>query len=187
MKTNKQFAHDTMVGKQWEMQLHAALADYLPGLTPPAELEVVDGLPLGGWGYEPDMRLEVSLEAKVRLAGNFKFTCAKDYPFDSIIVNEVYKTHPPTMTHDEYLRLPIADQVSRMKPFHSYWIASADLSHVAVIAPSTKPCWFQQEMWSPKDRRTARNWLCPLVTPAGRPIVLFGKFPEDIPKLLTRL
>lgn len=187
MKSNKQFVSDIEAGNAWEFALHSELAQYLHGITKPSEITKVDGMYPGGFGYEPDMTITSSLEAKVRLAKNFTFTSAIDYPFDSIFVNEVYKTCQRNMEVKDYLRLSQQEQLVYMKPFHSYWIASADMSHVAVISPATKPCWFQREVYSAKDRRPALNWCCPLKTDSGRPVVLFGKFPDDVPQLLTRL
>lgn len=187
MKTNEQFAADIVAGNQWEVSLHRQLAQYLHGLTEPASVAMAGGVVVGGFSYVPDMQIVSSLEAKVRLDSRFDFTCADDFPFKSIYVNEVYKTHQENITTDEYLALPMVRQLSLMKPFHSYWIGSTSQRHVAVIGPSTKPVWFQEKVYSKKDRRHALNWCCPIRMPDGRPVVRFGKFPEDIPKLLTCL
>lgn len=187
MKTDEQFQADIKAGNSWETNLWHELAKYLHGLPQPEQVEHMGDRVLGGFGYAPDMAVPSSIEAKIRLAGNFRFTSAKDFPFQSIIVNEVYKTHQENITSADYLRLKPLEQLVYMKPFHSYWIASCDMTHVALIRPATKPLWFQQQMWSPKDRRYALNWLCPLNYPNGTPAVLFGAFPNDVPQLLTQV
>lgn len=187
MKSNRQFVSDIEAGNEWEFRLHEQLSKYLHGLTEPEKIVREGGMVAGGFSYVPDMQVASSLEAKVRLDSRFNFTCAGDFPFKSIYVNEVYKTHQENITTDDYLALPMVQQLSLMKPFHSYWIGSTSQNHVAVVGPATKPVWFQERVWSKKDRRYALNWCCPICLPDGRPVVRFGKFPDDIPKLLTCL
>jgi hypothetical protein len=187
MKTDGQFRRDIAIGNAWEAKLYRELSAFIHGLTEPEQAQVVNGMVAGGFGYDPDMQVLVSLEAKVRLDTRFDFTNASDFPYRSIIVNEVYKTHQDNITTEDYLALPVHRQLTLMKPFHSYWVGNYSQTHVAVISPATKPVWFQQRVYSPKDRRDALNWCCPIVMPDGRPVVQFGKFPDDIPKLLTRL
>jgi hypothetical protein len=204
MKTDQQFAEDIAAGNGWEVELWAELRKYLHGLEKPLPAETMNGKVIGGFGYQPDMQLksmvlankrdaqfygdcQVSLEAKVRLGSGFDFTCATDFPYDDIIVNEVYKTHPITMTEAQYLKLSLMEQKVFMRPFHSYWIGATNRRHVAVICPATKPLWTQRSVFSPKDRRVALNWMCPVKKPTGGPCILFGKFPEDVPRLLTYL
>lgn len=202
VKTKEQFAEDCSHGNSWELALGEELRRYAPSLSPfRGAIYGAGNKVVGGFALDPDFqalaKVEVvakdekwwatdskSVEAKIRLADQFMFTCADDYPYDTIIVNEVYKTRPEHMTADEYLALNQFDQLVYMHWFHSYWIGSADKKHVALILPCTKPLWKQEWMWSPKDRRKALNWLCPIRS-GGRDRVLFGRFPEDVPKLLT--
>lgn len=204
MKTDAQFAADLEVGNAFEKELYAALGKYLYDLEAPPIPDVFNGKIIGGFIYKPDMKLrsivavkgskdeqfyagvQASLECKVRL-GQFKFTTADDYPFEDIIVNEVYKTSPEHVTEHDYLRMTIQEQKAYMRPFHSYWIANSAQSHVAVICPATKPLWIQKQTYSPKDRRSALNWHCPIRKPDGKPAVFFGRFPDDVGHLLTRL
>jgi hypothetical protein len=187
MKSDEQFCKDIAAGNSWEQELWDGLSAFIHGIPRPRIAQQMGNRMLGGFSYESDMKIPSSLEAKIRLASSFAFTCADDYPFDSIIVNEVYKTKQDHQTRDEYLCLTLVEQLVYMRPFHSYWIASCDRKHVAVIRPVTKPLWFQKSMWSPKDKRHALNWMCPLFYPNGDPAVLFGRFPEDIKQLLTHL
>jgi len=204
MKTDEQFAADIDQGNEWELELWDCLRKYLHGLERPVGAEKVGQKVVGGFGYQPDMRLKsmviankkdasfygdcmVSVEAKVRLGSGFDFTCAADFPYPDLIVNEVYKTHPMTMTESQYLKLSMMEQKVCMRPFHSYWIGATNRKHVAVVCPATKPLWTQKQMFSPKDRRAALNWMCPISKPTGGPCVLFGKFPDDVPRLLTYL
>jgi hypothetical protein len=204
MKTDQQFAEDIERGNTWELRLYEELSKYLYGLTEPEVAETFEGRVIGGFSYVPDIQVEqlvvakgglderfygtqtASIECKLRL-GQFRFTSADDYPYPTVIVNEVYKTGPRNLTPSEYLALSQDDQKARMRPFHSYWIASSDGNHVAVICPATKPLWIQKATYSPKDRRPALNWECPLRKPNGGPAVLFGRFPEDVRHLLTYL
>lgn len=203
MKTDEQFALDIEAGNSWESRLYGELSKYLD-LTEPEPAETYEGKVIGGFVYEPDMlvrRMVVAkggkdemfygecvsaVEAKIRL-GEFRFSSADDYPYPTIFVNEVYKTAPRNLTPGDYLALPIAEQRARMRPFHSYWIASSDGENVAVICPATKPLWSQAQVFSPKDRRPALNWQCPIRKPGGGSAVLFGKFPDDVGRLLTYL
>ena len=204
MKTDEQFAADIAVGNAWEQELWRHLGKDIPGTEPPVEPDRFGDKIVGGFTYKPDMKLRsmvvaqgsiderwyagvcVSLECKVRL-GQFKFTDANDFPFPDIIVNEVYKTSPEHITDHAYLKLSMAEQKAYMRPFHSYWIGSSDRRHVAVICPATKPLWTQQQTYSPKDRRSALNWHCPIKKPQGGNAVFFGRFPDDVGHLLTRL
>mgnify|MGYP003325765297 CR=1 FL=1 len=204
MKTDEQFAADIAVGNAWEWELWEQLRKYLHDLEPPPMPDRFGDKIIGGFDYKPDMKLQsmvvanggkdalwyagvkVSLECKVRL-DEFRFTSAEDFPYPDIIVNEVYKTSPEHITDHDYLRLPLAAQKSFMRPFHSYWIGSSDKKHVAVICPATKPIWVQRQTYSRKDRRSALNWHCPIKKPGGGNAVFFGKFPDDIGHLLTRL
>lgn len=181
MKSQRQFRADIASGYEWETQLHRCLAQYLYGLAAPRQNEVVDGVVLGGFDDGPDMQVATSVEAKIRLSASFRFTDAASYPFPTVIVNEVYKTRPDNMTVASYMALPLLDQLALMRPFHSYWIASSDRLHVAVVTPATKHLWRQERMISRKDRRAAINWVCP------REAVLFGRFPADVKYLLTRM
>lgn len=204
MKTDEQFAADIAIGNAWEQELWRQLSTYLHGIEQPVEPDRFGDKIIGGFDYKPDMKLrsmvvaqsgrdtrfyaavQVSLECKVRL-GQFMFTSADDFPYPDIIVNEVYKTSPEHITDHDYLRMPVAAQKAYMRPFHSYWIGSSDRRHVAVICPATKPLWVQRQTYSPKDRRSALNWHCPIKKPGGGNAVFFGKFPEDVGHLLTRL
>lgn len=204
MKTDKQFAEDLAIGNAFEMDLWRALSRYIHGIDQPFEPDRLGDKVIGGFEYRPDLKVKavitaqsgydarfyagvgLAVECKVRL-GEFKFTGPDDFPFPDIIVNETYKTSPDHVTESQYLRMSIQEQKSFMRPFHSYWIASSTRSHVAVICPATKPLWFQKQTYSPKDRRPALNWHCPIAKPGGGNAVLFGKFPEDVPHLLTRL
>lgn len=204
MKTDEQFSADIAEGNAFELELWSKLSKYIHGLEPPMQAERFGGKVIGGFTYRPDMKVKAvvvaqgsiderfyagvscSIEAKVRL-GEFRFTCADDYPFPDIIVNEVYKTSPEHISWNDYSRLSLQDQKSYMRPFHSYWIGSSDRRHVAVICPATKPLWFQQVTYSSKDRRPATNWHCPIRKADGKPAVFFGKFPDDVGHLLTRL
>lgn len=202
MKTDDQFSEDIEQGNEWERQLWAELSKYIYGLEEPVPADRVGEKVVGGFLYEPDMKVKTlvavnqkdkefygetiaSIEAKVRLGSGFDFTCADDFPYPDLIVNEVYKTHPRNMTPGDYLKLPVDRQKAMMRPFHSYWIASTSRRHVAVVIPATKPLWSQRAIYSPKDRRPALNWMCPIRRANGRPAVLFGKFPEDVERLLT--
>ena len=204
MKTDEQFAGDLAKGCAFELDLFAELGRYLHGLEAPPVPDVFEGKVIGGFIYKPDMRLRAmvvanggkdalfyggvyeSLECKIRL-GEFHFTNADDYPFPDIIVNEVYKTSPAHISEAKYTAMSIQEQKSYMRPFHSYWIANTARTHVAVICPATKPLWFQKLTYSPKDRRAANNWHCPIRKPAGGNAVFFGRFPDDVGHLLTRL
>lgn len=203
MKTDEQFAADIDQGNAWEREIWSTLRQYIWGLEAPTRAIKHGDKVIGGFTYQPDMGLKsmvitnskdsrfygdckVSLECKVRLRG-FDFTGPDDFPYDDVIVNEVYKTAPCDMTESQYLALPADEQKARMRPFHSYWIGSSDRKHVAVICPATKPLWIQRTIYSPLDRRPARNWCCPIRRENGRPAVLFGKFPEDVKRLLTYL
>lgn len=204
MKTDEQFASDIAIGNAWEMHLWRHLSRYIHGIDQPVEPDRFGDKIIGGFEYRPDMKVKamavaqsghdarfyagvsMAIEAKVRLGG-FHFTSADDFPFEDIIVNEVYKTSPEHLSEQEYLRLKLQEQKSYMRPFHSYWIGSSDQRHVAVICPATKPLWFQKNTYSPKDRRPALNWHCPIKKPGGGNAVFFGKFPEDVGHLLTRL
>jgi hypothetical protein len=204
MKTDEQFAQDIDQGNEWEKQLWAELSKYIYGLTAPVAAEKVGEKVVGGFLYKPDMAVKTlvavnqrdrefygetiaSIEAKVRLGSGFDFTGADDFPYPDLIVNEVYKTAPQHMTPGDYLKLSVQEQKTLMRPFHSYWIASTSRQHVAVVIPATKPLWTQKSLYSPKDRRPALNWMCPIRRENGRQAVLFGKFPEDVPRLLTYL
>jgi hypothetical protein len=205
VKTDEQFAADIAEGVAFERELFNVLAEYIHGLEPPQIPDHFDGKIIGGFSYQPDMKLrtmvvaqggkderfyagvQASLECKVRL-GEFMFTSADDFPYPDIIVNEVYKTGPQHLTEAAYSKLSIANQKTFMRPFHSYWISNSKHSHVAVICPATKPLWTQRQTYSPKDRRSALNWHCPIRKPGGNGnAVFFGRFPEDVPHLLTRL
>lgn len=204
MKTDEQFAADFAVGSAFEFELWRQLSRYIYGLEEPVAPDKYGDKVIGGFGYTPDMKVKsmvvsqsgydqrfyagvkVALEAKIRL-GEFLFTSADDYPFDDIIVNEVYKTAPDHVSQHDYLKLSMPDQKSYMRPFHSYWIASSDRSHVAVICPATKPLWFQGKTYSYKDRREALNWHCPIRKADGKPAVFFARFPDDVGHVLTRL
>lgn len=204
MKTDEQFAEDIAHGNRFELALWSHLSKYIYGLVPPVEAERLGNKVIGGFTYRPDMKAQavvtaqgslderfygetcVAIEAKIRL-GQFKFTCADDFPFDDIICNEVYKTAPAHISWNDYSKLSLKDQLSYMRPFHSYWIANSEQTHVAVICPATKPLWFQRKTFSPKDRRVAMNWHCPIRKPDGKPAVFFGRFPDDVGHLLTRL
>lgn len=204
MKTDEQFAADLAIGNKWEMDLWRQLSRYIHGIDAPVQPDRFGEKIIGGFSYRPDMKVRavvaaqsghdarfyagvsLAIEAKVRL-GEFLFTNANDFPFPDIIVNEVYKTSPQHLTEQEYLRLKVEEQKSFMQPFHSYWIGSSDKKHVAVICPATKPLWFQRVTYSPKDRRPALNWHCPILKPDGKPAVFFGEFPDCVGHLLTRL
>lgn len=204
MKTDEQFATDIAAGNAFEQALFAELGKYIWGLEPPAKPDYLNGKVIGGFAYQPDMKLQsvvvaqggteerfygavkVSLECKARL-GEFMFTGAADFPFPDIIVNEVYKTSPEHITEADYTKLSVQEQKAYMRPFHSYWISNSQRTHVAVICPATKPLWIQKQTYSWKDRRSALNWHCPIQKPAGGNAVFFGKFPEDVGHLLTRL
>lgn len=204
MKTDQQFANDLAIGNAFERELFEQLRKYLHDLEEPPVPDVFNGKVIGGFTYKPDMKLKTmvvaqggkderfygevkaSLECKIRL-GEFHFTGASDYPFPDIIVNEVYKTSPAHVSEADYLKMSIQAQKTYMRPFHSYWISNSAATHVAVICPATKPLWFQRQTYSAKDRRSALNWHCPIHKPQGGAAVFFGKFPDDIPHLLTRL
>ena len=204
MKTDEQFAKDIAIGNAWEMDLWKQLSRYIYGIDQPVQPDRFGDKIIGGFTYRPDMKVramavaqsghdarfyagvDLCIEAKVRL-GAFRFTGVDDFPFEDIIVNEVYKTSPEHLSENEYLRMGLKEQKSYMRPFHSYWIGSSDKQHVAVICPATKPLWFQQTTYSPKDRRPALNWHCPIRKPDGKPAVFFGRFPESVGDLLTRL
>lgn len=204
MKTDEQFAADIAEGNEFERRLWEEMSRYIDGIEPPVEPDRFGQKIIGGFTYRPDMKVKamsvaqsghdarfyagvtMAIEAKVRL-GEFHFTGADDFPFEDVIVNEVYKTAPGHLTEAHYLKLPINEQKAYMRPFHSYWIANSARSHVAVICPATKPLWTQRVVYSPKDRRPALNWNCPLRKPGGGNAVFFGKFPEDVGHLLTRL
>lgn len=204
MKTDEQFAEDIAAGNEFEQKLFAVLSRFIFGLEPPARPDYLNGKVIGGFAYTPDMKLrsmvvaqggkderfyagvQASIECKARL-GEFMFTSADDFPFQDIIVNEVYKTSPEHITEARYTQMSIKEQKAYMRPFHSYWIANSQRSHVAVICPATKPLWIQKQTYSWKDRRSALNWHCPIQKPGGGHAVFFGKFPDDVPHLLTRL
>lgn len=204
MKTDEQFAADIAIGNAFEMDLWRQLSRYIHGISEPVDPDKCGDKIIGGFTYHPDMKLKsmvvsqsgyesrfyagvsLAVECKVRL-GDFVFTGADDFPYADIIVNEVYKTSPEHLTDGRYLRMSINDQKSYMRPFHSYWIASSTQKHVAVICPATKAMWQQRTVYSPKDRRPALNWVCPIRKPNGGPAVLFGKYPSDVQRLLTYL
>lgn len=204
MKGDKDWLADYDAGLTWESELFEVLSRYIHDLDPPKRSDTIDGKIVGGFSYRPDMRarsfiaaqsghdsrfyagVSVALEAKIRLCG-FHFSGADDFPYPTIIVNEVFKTHPAHLTERDYLKLSVEDQKAYMRPFHSYWIASSDKQCVAVICPATKPLWSQESVYSRKDRRPALNWVCPIKKPSGGNAVLFGRFPRDVPRLLTYL
>lgn len=204
VKSREQFTEDVQIGNAWEQRLWEELTKYLPTLSPPRPAVLEDGLAVGGFQYTPDMKLttmvhhsqkdaafygdcQVCVEAKVRLSDGFNFTGPDDFPFPDVIVTEVYKTAPAHIAPMAYIKMPINKQKTLMRPFHSYWIGSTDQRHVMVILPASKPLWTHKTLYSPKDGRAALNWMCPLKKPNGGPAVLFGRFPDDVPHLLTYL
>ena len=109
MKSDEQFCKDIAAGNSWEQELWEHLSAFIHGIPKPRIAQQMGNRMLGGFGYESDMKIASSLEAKIRLAKSFSFTCAEDYPFDSVIVNEVYKTKQDHQTREEYLRMSVLE------------------------------------------------------------------------------
>lgn len=185
MKPDDLFLEDRQAGEIWEEYLFKVLAQYWPDMLKPPKST--------GMRDNGDMHVTVNLGsfvttavigAKRRLqnrAEPFYFTDEHDYPYSTVIVDQENKLKSPFIDDAKYYALDEASKKTWIARFHSYWVASIDMSHVAVITPGTKRLWRlgQKRSWKDRCVRPQVNWECP--TSAVR----FGKFPEDVPTLLT--
>lgn len=169
MKNPAQYRTANALGKEFEDKVYAELRRFNPGISKPPKPEE--------WAEDDgDIRADVEIICKRRL--KLDFTCREDFPFQTVYVNEQYKMRPAHMSKDEYCSLPMEEKLRLMKWFHSCWVSSADMTHIALVLPSTKRHWGLENVWSPEDNRYALTFSCP------KDKVLFGRF-EDMPSLLT--
>lgn len=175
VKNQREFLDDYNWGLDWETKVADLITRCNPYVDKPAKFSKVHGGRVIGFDDDGDMRASVHIGCKRR---RLAFTGREDYPFPTVFVDEEYKLIPDHMDREDYYALPVQERLARIKWFHSYWIASSDMNHVALIVPATKRHWILEKVYSPKDRRDAFNWACPVSK------VIFGKT-SDIPSLLT--
>lgn len=87
-----------------------------------------------------DMMLQTRIEHKVR---DIAFTCAEDFPYSTMIVDEVYKV----------------DRI-KARPFR-YVIENKDGTRIAVVKSSTKPHWTVSRRYDPQQRRECEFYEVP--------------------------
>jgi hypothetical protein len=71
---------------------------------------------------------------------NLRFTCEKDYPFQTLLIDEVYKVE---RKHELAL--------------HAYYIVNADCSHFCIIPAHSKKWWKQETHWVAVQKRECTN------------------------------
>lgn len=92
------------------------------------------------WQDGGDIEIIKRIEVKRRA---IPFTTAEDYPYPSVFIDEVYKV-------DEALRDV------------EYWvILNHDMSHMAMVRPSTRRHWLIEEHFDPIQKRVCRWYACP--------------------------
>lgn len=175
MKSPDDYRVDSAFGGEWEAKVASLLRRCNPYLEQPKKFNAEVNGELIGFPDDGDLRASVVLGIKRR---KISFTCREDYPFKTVFIDEEYKMIPDYMNKDSYYALSTDHKRSRLRWFHSYWIGSQDMSHVALILPATKRHWVLEPVYSKRDVRWATNWACP------KEKVLFGRA-EDIPSLLT--
>lgn len=85
---------------------------------------------LPGWASERHV------EVKQRLRRDMNFTCAADYPMDTIMVDNCHK-------------------VDRRDPAYHYFIFNRDMTHAVVVLGSTRPLWTRIDFNNRKRMRHA--------------------------------
>lgn len=175
MKSPDSFRRDYEWGLEWEDRVVSLIQKCNPYVEqPPKFSKVVHGRVVG-FTDQGDITAQTLISCKRR---RVEFTGQQDYPYPTVFVDEEYKLIPDHIPHDVYYAMPLTEKLASLKWFHSYWIGSADMRHVALIIPASKPYWTLEERFSPQDNRNTMTWACP----KGKAI--FGSV-EDLSSLLT--
>ncbi len=86
-----------------------------------------------------EMRMRVEVKQK-----GIEFTCADDYPYATVIVDEVFKV----------------DRI-QLETLWGYIILSSNGHSACRIAPGSKPHWGKSTLWDKKDRQYRDFYVCP--------------------------
>lgn len=167
MQRSQQFADYLRYGKEWEWLAYHLLKDRFPDIRPPKTLE--EALALGP-DDEPDMQINgMPVECKRR---RFAFTGPHDFPYQHFYIDEEYKLRDPRLPKQEYYAKPEGERLSYIKPFFMYLTANADLTHMGVVIPASKPYWSLDRRQLRRDSREGSSWACRLNK------VIFVEIPE---------
>ena len=94
--------------------------------------------------YADSGDLEVRQRVEVKWINRF-FTCAEDFPFPAIIVDEKFKID----------RIPI-------KHLYGYAVVNREWSHVCLISAKTRANWKTATRYDSKDRQERTFYECPV-------------------------
>jgi hypothetical protein len=156
--TTSQFADYLRFGKEWEWLCYELLKGRFPDIRPPKTLEQALALGAGAVDEEPDMQiLGFPVECKRR---RFHFTGKEDFPYQHFYIDEEYKLRDPRVSARDYNALPPAERLSFIKPFFCYLTANADLTHMGVVIPASKPYWTLDRRRLRRDDREGQSWAC---------------------------
>jgi hypothetical protein len=125
----------------------------------PKKPVVDEGGAVIGFQDDGDMTFVGRVECKQR---RLKFTSAADFPFKTVLIDEVYKLRQPHVTEGMWEQFTWAEQLAHIKWFHSYWIVSSDMRYAAVIKPSTKCHWKMRTVTDSTEGRQCVNYECPV-------------------------
>lgn len=87
-----------------------------------------------------DLLITMPVQVKHR---SLQFTCANDYPFPTIFIDENYKIE------------------KGRKDLFMYVIVARDGNHAAVIRRETRRYWVQKTIYDKRQKRNCTNQACP--------------------------
>lgn len=90
-----------------------------------------------------DLRIKQRVEVKHR--PDILFTCAEDYPYDSVIVNSAN----------------LIDGIDSIRRW-AHVIVSGNGTHACIILERTRYLWFKQDKFDSKDQETTSFYFCPV-------------------------
>lgn len=160
VRSQEDFRAFVSYGKEWEWKVFRMLRQRYPDIRRPKTLEEALAIPRGQRDEESDIALlGMPIECKRR---KFQFTNASDYPYQSFYIDEEYKLRDPRIPADEYAALPEADRLACIKPFCLYMTCNADMTHMGVVIPASKPYWRLDSGRLRLDDRQHHSWACAL-------------------------
>jgi hypothetical protein len=149
------FAEALARGKEWEWVVYGLLKVRYPDIRRPLTYEEA----IGRVDEEPDMAVRgLAVQCKRR---EFNFTCATDFPYQTVMIDEEYKLRSDYISQDEYLSMPEHERLQNLKQFMCYFIASQDMTHMAVVIPASKAYWRLRKRDLKRDARPSYSWECP--------------------------
>ena len=95
--------------------------------------------------YIDDGDLEIRQRIEVKHRPSLAFTCARDYPYPTVFLDEAYK-------------------VDRRPPqsLFAYIILNAECSACCVILNSTRQYWVKETIFDKAQGRECENYACPV-------------------------